>query len=229
MDAQDGPVAGQSVREWLRGIEVFAGPLADFDPSSAPADPVELFLGWLTEAVSEGLPDPHAMTVSTVDEHGLPDARVLILKNVDASGWQFAAHDRSPKGRQLAGQPLAALTFYWPALGRQVRVRGPVLAEDAEHSAADLLARSASARAEALIGRQSSHLASVEERARAFSAAAARISAEPGLVTPDWTLHRVAALSVEFWQAAKDRDHTRLRYERASSAEVLWERHLLWP
>ncbi|AEM84075.1 FMN-binding pyridoxamine 5'-phosphate oxidase-related protein [Streptomyces violaceusniger Tu 4113] len=87
------------MREWLRGLEVFAGPLADFDPAGAPAEPVDLFLGWLGEAVAVGVPDAHAMTLSTIGEDGGSDARVLILKNVDGDGWQFAVHAHSPKGR----------------------------------------------------------------------------------------------------------------------------------
>jgi pyridoxamine 5'-phosphate oxidase len=241
MDTHSGSPDGRSVREWLRGLEVFAGPLAQFDPAEAPEDPVELFLAWLTAAVVAGLPDPHAMTVSTVDEHGQPDARVLILKNVDATGWQFAGHAESPKGRQLTGQPRAALSFSWPSLGRQVRVRGPVVPEPARDGAADLLARSASARAEVLLARQSTHLASEAERLRAFDAAVARIAAEPDLVSPEWTLFRVVPFSIEFWQAAKDRNHTRLRYERDEAAgdgagdgiepaaDAGWRRHLLWP
>ncbi|WP_344561437.1 pyridoxal 5'-phosphate synthase [Streptomyces axinellae] len=216
------------VREWLRGLEVFAGPLAAFDPDLAPAEPVALFLEWLTEAVEAGLPDPHAMTVSTTDEHGDPWARVLILKNVDEGGWQFAAHADSPKGRQLAARPSAALTFYWPALGRQVRVRGPVVAESAERGAADFLARSTTARAEALLGRQSRHLDGLAERDRAIGESLARVEQDPGLVTDAWTLHTVVPGAVEFWQADKARVHTRLSYERLTP-DTPWERHLLWP
>ena len=216
------------VRAWLRGLEVFAGPLAAFDPGRAPADPVALFLEWLTEAVAARLPDPHAMTVSTVDEHGDPWARVLILKNVDEDGWQFAAHADSPKGRQLAARPSAALTFYWPVLGRQVRVRGPVVAESAERGAADFLARSATARAEALLGRQSRYLEGLAERDRAVGESMARVGQDPGLVADAWTLHTVVPAAVEFWQADKSRVHTRLSYERAAP-DTPWERHLLWP
>nr|WP_019993283.1 MULTISPECIES: pyridoxal 5'-phosphate synthase [unclassified Streptomyces] len=212
----------------MRGLEVFAGPLAAFDPGAAPDDPVDLFLSWLTEAVEARLPDPHAMTVSTVDEHGDPWARVLILKNVDADGWQFAAHADSPKGRQLAARPSAALTFYWPALGRQVRVRGPVIAEPAERGAADFLARSASARAESLVGRQSRHLDDVAERDRAVKESLSRVEKDPTLVAKAWTLHTLVPVTVEFWQADASRVHTRLRYER-DAAGAPWERHLLWP
>ncbi|WP_405940057.1 hypothetical protein OG338_28310 [Streptomyces sp. NBC_00726] len=52
-----------TVREWLRSIEVFAGPLPDFDPAVAPAEPVGLFIAWLRAALAAGVPDAHAMTL----------------------------------------------------------------------------------------------------------------------------------------------------------------------
>lgn len=222
---------GRSVREWLRGIEVFAGPLAHFDPADpaeAPADPIDLFLRWLNEAVAAGVPDPHAMTLSTVDAEGYPDARVLILKNVDAAGWQFAVHAESPKGRQLEARPKAALTFYWPLQGRQVRVRGTVSPESPDRSAADLLARSPTARASALLGRQSTYLENIQQRDAALQDALSQITANPALVTPAWILYTLVPLQTEFWQADKDRNHTRLRYERPDPAGA-WQQHLLWP
>ncbi|MFF2330672.1 MULTISPECIES: pyridoxal 5'-phosphate synthase [unclassified Streptomyces] len=202
--------------------------MADFDPVDAPAEPVDLFLGWLRAAVAAGVPDPHAMTLSTVGEDGGPDSRVLILKNVDGEGWQFAVHAGSPKGRQLASRPRAALTFYWPLPGRQVRVRGTVEPASPEQSAADLLARAPSARAEVLLGRQSDRLADAEERDRAFRAALARIQSDPALVSPEWTLYTLVPAEIEFWQADKNRLHARLRYERPDRGSS-WERHMLWP
>ncbi|GII59763.1 oxidase [Planotetraspora thailandica] len=218
----------RDVRAWLRSLEVFAGPLATFDPAAAPDEPVDLFLSWLTEAVDAELPDPHAMTVSTVDEHGEPWARVLILKNVDVDGWQFAVHADSPKGHQLAVRPSAALTFYWAALGRQVRVRGPVIAEPADRGAADFLARSVPARAEALLGLQSRHLADIAERDRVIDKWRSRVEQEPDLVAEAWTLYTLVPVAIEFWQADKSRVHTRLSYER-TAAKAPWQRHLLWP
>ncbi|MFB7176184.1 pyridoxal 5'-phosphate synthase [Streptomyces sp. NPDC056257] len=212
-------------RQWLRGLEVFAGPLPEFDPAQAPADPVRLFLGWLVEAVADGVRDPHAMTLSTVDDAGDPDARVLILKAVDESGWQFAGHAFSPKGGQLACHPRAALTFYWPEHGRQVRIRGSVTPGSAEDNAADFLGRSPTARAEALLGRQSQYLTDPAERDHALRKSLALIEREPSLVDSAWTLYTLAPAEVEFWQAAQSRVHTRLRYERTGTG---WERLQLW-
>ncbi|MFA7761894.1 pyridoxine/pyridoxamine 5'-phosphate oxidase [Streptomyces sp. NRRL S-448] len=216
---------GSAVRGWLRGIEVFAGPLPDFEPERAPADPVRLFLSWLSDAVADGLRDPHAMTLSTVDEAGDPDARVLILKGVDGAGWRFAGHGFSPKGHQLAVHPRAALTFYWPDHGRQVRLRGPVTPGSARDNAADYLGRSDTARAASLLARQSQYLADPAERDQALETSLALIRQQPSLVDSGWTLYTLAPAEVEFWQAARSRAHTRLRYERAGDG---WERFRLW-
>ncbi len=216
---------GIAVRAWLRDIAVFAGPLPEFEPQQAPADPTTLFLSWLAQAVRDGLREPHAMTLSTVDESGDPDARVLILKGADAFGWQFAGHGFSPKGRQLTVHPRAALTFYWPEHGRQVRLRGAVAPGSPKDNAADFLGRSTTARAESLLGRQSQYLADTAERDQALEKSLALVESEPALVDSAWTLYTLAATEVEFWQAAKSRVHTRLRYERTERG---WERFQLW-
>ncbi|WP_349498034.1 pyridoxine 5'-phosphate oxidase C-terminal domain-containing protein [Actinoallomurus iriomotensis] len=107
-------------------------------------------------------------------------------------------------------------------------MRGAVEPASPEQSAADLLARAPSARAEALLGRQSGHLESLDDRDQAFRTALARIEADPSLVSPEWTLYTLVPVQIEFWQADKDRVHTRLRYER-SGRRGPWETHMLWP
>ena len=101
---------------------MLAGASPEPDVSAVPVGPVSLFVTWLRQAVAAGVPEPHAMTLSTVDAHGMPRGRVLILKAVDEHGWHFAVSSVSQKGRDLAVNPVAALTFYWPALVRQVRI-----------------------------------------------------------------------------------------------------------
>ncbi|MEO6086699.1 MAG: pyridoxamine 5'-phosphate oxidase family protein, partial [Umezawaea sp.] len=110
------------VRQLLHSLPSLAGPLPSFDLDSAPGDPDVLFEEWLRDAVDSGVTEPHAMTLSTTDPSGRPSARVLILKNLDGGLWQFASGSGSRKGKELANNPWAALTFYWPTLGRQVRV-----------------------------------------------------------------------------------------------------------
>jgi pyridoxamine 5'-phosphate oxidase len=213
-------------RAFLRSLPVFAGELPVFDPAAAPSGPVALFRSWLVEAAEAGVREPHAMTLSTTDPDGTPSARVLILKNVDEHGWQFAAHSASPKGQALLARPAAALTFHWPAQARQIRVRGPVTPEPPATSAADFLARPPASRAEASIGRQSQILHDPADLATAAEQARHRIEDRPGLVVPEWTLYTLSPTEVEFWQGDPGRRHTRLRYTRTPPT---WRRDLLWP
>jgi pyridoxamine 5'-phosphate oxidase len=130
-------------RQYLRALPDFPDALPDFNPDEAPADPAELFRQWLADALAAGEPQPHACSLATVSSDGQPSSRMLILKNIDRDGWHIATSRSSRKGRELTTNPKAALNFYWPSQGRQVRVAGGVLELSAEASAADWQARPA--------------------------------------------------------------------------------------
>ena len=94
----------------------------------APAEPFSLFQHWFGDAVkTERLPvEPNAMTLATVDAEGRPHCRVLLLKGLDERGFTFFTNYDSAKGEQLLANPFAAMTFFWPALERQLRIEGRV-------------------------------------------------------------------------------------------------------
>ncbi|WP_164384333.1 pyridoxal 5'-phosphate synthase [Streptomyces sp. OM5714] len=220
----------RSVDELLRSLRVWdpaVTELPPLDPAGAPGDPLELFTRWFGEAARAGEREPHTVSLATADAEGLPDARVVMLHGADADGWAFATHADSRKGRQLAARPYAALVFYWPVLGRQVRLRGPVTVAPGDEARADLHARSTGALAAALTGRQSAELGSTDELARASEAAWERAGREPDAPVPSWTLYRLRPDEVEFFQGEARRRHVRLSYRRTEDGG--WERRLLWP
>ncbi|MCX4575733.1 pyridoxal 5'-phosphate synthase [Streptomyces sp. NBC_01571] len=217
---------GTDLHELLRSLRVWDVELPDFDPAAAPAAPLALFTEWLAQAVAAGQTEPHTMSLATVDEDGLPDVRIVMLHGADPDGWAFASHTTSRKGRQLAARPYAAIEFYWPAQGRQIRLRGPVTAAPPEEGQADLHARSTGALAAALVGRQSDVLGSAEELALASDAAWERAGREPDATAPTWTLYRLQPEEVEFFQGDARRRHVRLVYRRAGPD---WHTELLWP
>src|SRR5215475_16183145 len=98
-------------------------------------DPFALFASWLKEAEKTEPGDPEAMAVATVDAGGLPNVRMILLKGADERGFVFYTNCDSAKGVELAGNPKAALLFYWKSLGRQIRIRG--LVESATAAEAD--------------------------------------------------------------------------------------------
>jgi len=126
-----------SLRRRFRALPDFPVDLPGFDPATAPADPVELFLEWLDHALSAGVPQPHAFSLATSTASGQISSRMLILKNIHEGAWHFASARGSRKGRELAANPQAAMNFYWEPLGRQVRVVGAVSLLSAEASALD--------------------------------------------------------------------------------------------
>ncbi|WP_016933058.1 pyridoxine/pyridoxamine 5'-phosphate oxidase [Rhodococcus sp. R1101] len=214
-------------RGWIRALPALAAsePVASassFDPAPTPQ---ETFLRWLTDAVEAGIAEPHAATLSTVDPSGMPDARTLLIKDVTDDGWWFSGDDRSPKGRQLETTPAAALTVYWRELGRQVRVRGPVLVGSPEVCARDFRERSVFARAVASTGRQSEVLAEPAEYDRLVQERLTALEHDPEFVSPHWTAWCVAAGTVEFWQADPGRRHLRHRYRRKGDRWVAEELH----
>ena len=84
-------------------------------------EPFALFAEWFAEACKAEPSDPNAMSLATVDDNGLPDVRMVLMKGFDADGFVFYSHVASPKGRELAANPKAALLFHWKSLRRQVR------------------------------------------------------------------------------------------------------------
>jgi len=214
------------MRDFLRSIPVLAGRLDRFDATTAPASPLEWLRDWLAEAVAAGQPEAHAMTLSSVDAEGHPDARVLIAKDIDDRAVYFAGSAASRKGQQLSAVPHAALTFYWPLLGRQVRLRGAVVRSDSAVAGADFRSRSLNARSVALIGRQSRRLAEPRELDSQLAGAAAQLTRHPELVPEGWTVFGVEPQVVEFFQAQANRAHQRLQFTRLADS---WTKQLLWP
>jgi pyridoxamine 5'-phosphate oxidase len=174
-------------------------------------DPFTQFAAWFEEARAAGVGVPETMTLATATPDGRPSARMVLLKEHGPAGFIFFSGYESRKGRELAENPRAALVFYWPPLGRQVRVEGEVERLDAASSDAYFDTRPLESRYGAWASRQSEVIpdrASLE--ARYDDAAAAYGENVP---RPDhWGGFRLRPDLIEFWQHRDSRLHDRLRY-----------------
>jgi len=153
--------------------------------------------------------------------------RVLLLREVDERGWHFATDRRSAKGRQLTAGPQAALGFYWPEQGRQIRVRGKVFDLGFAAAAADFLSRSPTSRAASLSSVQSDVISDESDVTLALHEAGRLLAEDPDFVPDSHVMYALAPVEVEFWQGEPaSRRHPRLRYRRSAES---WVKELLWP
>ena len=198
------------------------------DEQAAGGNPLELFMSWIgTARGTEAILEPNAMTLATVDAEGRPAARMVLLKEVQDDGaFVFYTNRDGRKGAELAGNPHAALVFWWEVLERQVRVEGAVERTSDAETEAYFDVRPRESRIGAWASHQSRPIADRAALEQRFQEADAAHPGDDVPVPPWWGGYRVVPSAIEFWQGRTGRMHDRLRYERTGDR---WERTRLQP
>jgi pyridoxamine 5'-phosphate oxidase len=195
--------------------------------SDAPAvDPLEQFLAWYEEAERAQAPFVDAFALATVDEDGRPSVRFVLFKGIVAGTLRFVTNFESKKARDLEHNPHAAIAFFWPATGRQVRMEGTVRRASDADSDRYFERRDRETQLGAWASAQSQPLASRAELEAELERQKSRFAGGSVPRPPHWGMLAFTPTVVELWKSGKNRLHDRFRYERAGNA---WRAQRLAP
>lgn len=190
------------------------------------ANPLENLQHWINDAIAAQCYEPTAMILATTDSEHQPHARVVLLKGLD-SGLVFYTHYTGPKGVELADNPKAALTFFWPEMERQVRVEGIVEKVSSEQSDRYFSSRPRDSQLGACASAQGQVVADRFELEAHFARVAADFAGKPVQRPAHWGGYRLLAHRFEFWQGRPNRLHDRLVFKH--QADDTWSTERLAP
>lgn len=202
------------------------------DETHLHADPIEQFKIWLQEAEAEGIYEPNAFVLGTVDEAGKPRSRTVLLKGLDDHGFFFATNYLSRKGEALDVNPNVSAVFGWYSMYRQVLIQGVAQRAEAEASDNYFNSRPHESRVAAWSSKQSHPIESRAALDAQFDDALERFAdAEPP--RPDyWGGYVIVPTRIEFWKGRSNRMHDRIEFVRdlpADGAPSAWQVQRLQP
>ena len=189
-------------------------------------DPIALFEAWFAEARESEPNDPEAMCLASATATGAPSARMVLLKDVDRRGFTFYTNLDSRKGTELLANPVAALTFHWKSLRRQVRIEGKVEVVDDAEADAYFATRDRLSQIGAWASKQSHPLEGRFELEKQVARYAAKFHVGAVPRPENWSGFRLLPTHIEFWISMEFRLHNRFVYHRGDDG---WTSERLYP
>lgn len=184
------------------------------DPEALPREPMAILRLWYEEAREAGLVEPNALVLATVDADGQPSTRAVLMKYLDADGPVFFTNYESRKARDIAGSPRVSALFFWPALERQLQIRGVAERVGKAESLRYFLRRPRESQIGAWVSHQSRVVSSRSLIEAKFDDMKRKFAAGDVPLPSFWGGYRVRPVEVELWQGRAHRLHDRFLYTR---------------
>ena len=197
------------------------------EEGSLSSDPMMQVERWLEEADQQGVYEPNAMVISTIDPDGAPTSRTVLCRGVSEHGITFFTDYTSQKGRALAVHPEVAVVFPWYTLHRQIKIRGVVEKVPEADSDAYFDTRPRDSRIGAWASDQSQPIDSREALEEKVAEATRRFDGVEQVPRPEkWGGYLIRPTSIEFWAGRRSRLHDRVRFVKSADG---WEIERLQP
>ena len=179
--------------------------------------PFEFFEKCFSQAKSANYAQYDAMVLITSSPEAKPSGRMVLLKGVVGGCFRFFTNYESRKAGELFLNPKAQLLFYWPEMGRQIRVEGEVRQISDKESDEYWFQRPRGSRIGAIASKQSRPLSSMDELRQKVKEIETQLINKEVERPKNWGGFELVPHYFEFWEDKPDRLHERFTYTLDSS------------
>lgn len=194
-------------------------------------DPTSHFKNWFDDATKRGVLEPDALILSTYDGKRV-NARTVALRGYesgkDKTGiFYIYTNYKSIKAKEMDKHSDVSITFYWPEIFRQIRIRANAKKTSENQSDEYFNSRPHSSQIGAWTSRQDETLESREVLKESYAEFAKELPEQISR-PPFWGGYELTANEYEFFQGHESRLHDRFEYVYDKDLKRFSGRRL-WP
>ena len=194
---------------------------------NSDSNPFKQFSKWLNQAIKSNVFEPTAMSLATLRNNKVSN-RIVLLKSVEKNTFIFYTNLHSRKSKDLEKNESIAAVFWWPQIGKQVRIEGKIK-KLVKTKVADTYfsSRSRQSQISAWASNQSDIIPNrkyLEEKIEIVKKRFVNMSINRPKF---WSGYVITPFLIEFWQARDHRLHDRIVYKKLKNKN--WKKHRLGP